>query len=29
VSAFTSIVLRARLGDAKLERAYTLLARTL
>jgi hypothetical protein len=27
--AFTSIVLRARVGDAKLERAYTLLARTL
>lgn len=29
VSAFSSIVLRARVGEAKLERAYTLLARTL
>lgn len=29
VSAFSSIVLRARLGEAQLERAYTLLARTL
>lgn len=29
VAAFSSIVLRARLGEAKLERAYTLLARTL
>jgi hypothetical protein len=28
-SAFSSIVLRARLGEAKLARAYTLLARTL
>jgi hypothetical protein len=29
VAAFSAIVLRARLGEAKLERAYTLLARTL
>jgi hypothetical protein len=28
-SAFTAIILRARLGEANLERAYTLLARTL
>jgi hypothetical protein len=29
LAAFSSIVLRARFGDANLERAYTLLARTL
>jgi hypothetical protein len=29
LATFSSIVLRARLGDAKLERTYTLLARTL